>query len=370
MRLLYLVKKELLEVVRQRELLALLFIAPLIQIVILGYVITTDVKNIPVEVVDLEQGQVSRALTERIIRSPLFRVRGVSYRAEDAGELLRRGEVRAVIVFRKSAEQGQLAWKLPEVQVHVDGVDANSSQVAAGYFNGIIIEYLKQDLERAGVEMPIEIRPLIRYNPRLRSINSMGPGIVALLLTVLAMFITSFSFVREREQQTMDTLLISRLRPLEIFAGKALPAVIVGLLDMVLGIAVVILWFGIPVRGDLFFLFLAAVFYLAAILSYSLIISTVVSNQQQAMFFTWFSLVLFLLLSGFFTPLESIRARAPALMVLTDINPLRYLIKIIREIFLKGNGPAFFWRDLAALAAIALTLTSLSLLNFKRFISK
>ena len=370
MRLFHLVKKEILEVVRQRELLALLFIAPLIQIIILGYVITTDVRNIPVEIVDLSRGRVSRAVTERLVRSPLFRVRSVSLRNEDTEDLLRRGEVRAVIIFRDSPEAGRSPWKAPEVEVLIDGVDANSSQVAAGYFNGVILEFLREDLRRAGAEMPVEGKALIRYNPRLRSINSMGPGIVALLLTVMAMFITAFSFVREKEQQTMDTLLISPLRPLEIFAGKALPAVIVGLLDMVLGIAVVVLWFGIPVRGSLLYLLLAAVLYLAAILSYSLIISTVVSNQQQAMFFTWFSLVLFLLLSGFFTPLESIKARAPVLMVLVDINPLRYLIKIIREIFLKGNGPAYFWRDLAALAGIALTLTSLSLLNFKRFISK
>ncbi|MBN2198482.1 MAG: ABC transporter permease [Candidatus Aminicenantes bacterium] len=370
MRLLYLVKKEMLEVVRQRELLVLLFVAPLIQIVILGYVITTDVRNIPVAVVDLEQGRVSRAVTERLVRSPLFRVRSVTFREEDAGERFRRGEVSAIIVFRDPAAKGRVPLTLPEVQVHLDGVDANSSQIAAGYFNGLIRDVLAREVKRAGAKMPLEARPLIRYNPRLRSINFMGPGIVALLLTILSMFITSFSFVREREQQTMDTLLLSRLRPLEIYAGKALPAVVVGLVDMILGVAVVIFWFGIPVRGNLLHLFPAALLYLAAILSYALIISTVVSNQQQALFFTWFSLVLFLLLGGFFTPLESIHARAPGLMVLTDINPFRYLIKIIREIFLKGNGPAFFWRDLAALAAIALTLTSLSLLNFKRFISR
>jgi ABC-2 type transport system permease protein len=369
-RLFYLVKKELLEVVRQRELLALLFIAPLIQIVLLGYVITTDVRNIPVSIVDLERGRVARAVTERIVRSPLFRVQSVSRRREDVEELLRRGEVKAVIVFRRPAGRSGLPLELPEVQVHVDGIDANSSQVAAGYFNGVVADYLQREMARAGAAPQVEVKALIRFNPRLRSINSMGPGIVALLLTILSMFITSFSFVREREQQTMDTLLMSRLKPLEIFAGKALPAVLVGLLDMVLGIAVVILWFGIPVRGNILYLFPAALLYLAAVLSYALIISTVVSNQQQAMFFTWFSLILFLLLSGFLTPLESIRSGAPALMVLTDINPMRYLIKIIREIFLKGNGPAAFWRDLASLGGIALALTSLSLLNFRRTISR
>ena len=370
MRLFYLVKKEVLEVVRQRELLVLLFLAPLIQIIILGYVITTDIKNVPVEVVNLSNSRAAAEITDRLRASPLFRIVKISDRPEQAEEVLRRGRVRAVIEFRDSPGRGRFSWTLPEVHILMDGIDANSSQIAAGYVNGIIKEYLQEQLGRVGLEIPAEAKALIRYNPRLRSINTMGPGIVALLLTVLSMFITAFSFVREREQHTMDTLLMSRLKPMEIYVGKALPAVLIGLLDMVLGIAVVILWFRIPLRGSVFYLFLASLLYLAAILSYALIISTVVVNQSQAMFFTWFSLVLFLMLSGFLTPLESIRARAPALAVLTEVNPLRYLIKIIREIFLKGNGPAFFWRDLAALAGIALVLTSLSLLNFRRFISK
>lgn len=370
MRLFYLVKKEILEIVRQRELLVLLFLAPLIQIVILGYVITTDVKNVPVEVVNLSSSRAADEIVARLRASPLFRIVRVSSRPEDAEEVLRRGRARAVVEFRDAPGRGRLGMTFPEIFVLMDGIDANSSQIAAGYVNGIIKGYLQEQLRRVGLEMPAEAKTLIRYNPRLRSINTMGPGIVALLLTVLSMFITSFSFVREREQHTMDTLLMSRLKPLEIYAGKALPAVFIGLVDMMLGIAVVILWFRIPLRGSVLYLFLASLLYLAAILSYALIISTVVVNQSQAMFFTWFSLILFLLLSGFLTPLESIKARAPALAVLTDINPLRYLIKIIREIFLKGNGPAYFWPDLLALGGIALVLTSLSLLNFKRFISR
>ena len=370
MRLFYLVKKEILEIIRQRELLVLLFLAPLIQIIILGYVITTDIKNVPVEVVNLSNSRAASEITARLRASPLFRVVKLSEKPEKAEDVLRRGEVRALIEFRDSPGRGRWAWTLPEVHILMDGIDANSSQIAAGYVNGIIKDYLQEKLRRAGLPMPVEAKTLIRYNPRLRSINTMGPGIVALLLTILSVFTTAFSFVREREQHTMDTLLMSRLRPMEIFVGKAMPAVLIGLLDMVLGIGVVILWFHIPLRGSVLYLFLASLLYLAAILSYALIISTVVVNQSQAMFFSWFSLVLFLLLSGFLTPLESIWAKAPALAVLTEINPLRYLIKIIREIFLKGNGPAFFWRDLLALGGIAVVLTSLSLLNFRRFISK
>jgi ABC-2 type transport system permease protein len=128
-----------------------------------------------------------------------------------------------------------------------------------------------------------------------------------------------------------------------------------------------VLWFDIPFRGSLFYLFLAALVYLAAILAYALLISVLSATTQQAMFFAWFSLMIFLLMSGFFTPVENI---PPLLRLVSDVNPLRYLIQIIREIFLKGNGIAYFWKDLLALAAIAASLVTISLLNFKRFISK
>jgi ABC-2 type transport system permease protein len=195
----------------------------------------------------------------------------------------------------------------------------------------------------------------------------MGPGIVGFILTILTIFLTSVSLVREKEQQTLDTLLMSRLSAFEIYIGKALPSALIGMVDMVIGLVVVINWFDIPFRGNPLALALTSLVYVAAILSYALLISVLSSTQQQAMFFAWFSLLLFLLLSGFFTPIENI---PPVLRILADINPLRYLIKIIREIFLKGNGIAYFWKDLLILSGIAVTMVSISLLNFKRFISK
>ena len=180
----------------------------------------------------------------------------------------------------------------------------------------------------------------------------MGPGIVALLLTIVTMFLTSISLVREKEQQTMDTLLISRLTPLEIYMGKALPMAIIGLAEMFLGVLVVILVFDITMRGSIIWLLLSAVVFLFATLSYALFISTLCTSQLQALFFSWF---------------ENI---PEALQWLVAINPLRYLIQIIREIFLKGNGPEFFFKDLLSMSVIAIVMISFSLLNFKRMISR
>ncbi len=370
MRIRYLVKKELIEIFRQKELLPMLFIAPLIMITILGYVVNTDIEKLPVDVVNLSQSSAARRIVTRIEQSPLFRVRQVLYRHRDNVDALKSGRVKAVIVFRDRLGKPSLPGVpvgYPEIQILMDGVDSNTSAVAAGYFNGILKSYILGDVQRLGMSMPVETKALFRFNPELRSINYMGPGIVALLLTILTLFFTSICIVREREQQTMDTLLISRLTPLEIYIGKALPMGLIGMVHMCIGVLVVMFWFEIPVRGNLLYLLLAAFIFLVTILSYALLISTLVRTQQQGLFFAWFSMITFILLSGLFTPTENV---PEALQFLVRINPLAYLIKIIREIFLKGNGIEFFYKDLCALGAISLVIMVISLSSFRRVISK
>ena len=367
MRLRYLIKKELIEIVRQKEMLFLIFVAPVLQIIILGYVVSTDIRHVPVGIVNLAKGNKAEQIIQRIGHTPLFRVRWVTRQPVDYLSHFKKGTVKSIIIFREAMDKKRNLLKYPEVQILMDGVDSNTSLVAAGYFNGIIKNYILNDMSRRGQKLPLQTKVVFRFNPELRSINFMGPGIVGFILTILTIFLTATSLVREKEQQTLDTLLMSRLSAFEIYIGKALPSALIGIVDMVIGLFVVVLWFGIPFRGNPLDLALTSLVYVTAILSYALLISVFSSTQQQAMFFAWFSLLLFLLLSGFFTPIENI---PPSLRFLVDINPLRYLMKIIREIFLKGNGIAYFWKDLLILSGISVTLVSISLLNFKRFISK
>jgi ABC-2 type transport system permease protein len=367
MRLRYLIKKELIEMIRQKELLFLIFVAPILQIIVLGYVVSSDIHHVPVGIVNLSKGHKAEQIIQRIDHSPLFRVRWVRNQPEDYLSHLKKGKVKAIIVFRDALNKEKNLLIYPEVQILMDGVDSNTSMIAAGYFNGIIKNYILNDMSRRGQKLPLQAKTIFRFNPELRSIHYMGPGIVGFILTILTIFLTSVSLVREKEQQTLDTLLMSRLNAFEIYIGKALPSAMIGIVDMVIGMVVVMTWFDIPFRGNPLDLALTALVYVTAILSYALLISVLSSTQQQAMFFAWFSLLMFLLLSGFFTPIENI---PPALTILVDINPLRYLMKIIREIFLKGNGIAYFWKDLLILSGISVTLVSISLLNFKRFISK
>jgi ABC-2 type transport system permease protein len=364
MRLFYLLKKELIEILRQKEMLAILFVAPILQTILLGYVVTTDVTNIPISIVNLSDRPMAEEMIKRLEASPLFLVRDITSRPLEEMEVFRRGKVKAILLFRDPADG---AGRLPEVQIQMDGVESNTSLIAAGYVNGIIRTILLEEMQKTGRGLPVESRPTIRYNPGLRSINYMGPGIVALLLTITSIFLTSIGLVREKEQQTMDTLRISPLTALEIYAGKALPLALLGLIEMGLGIGVVILVFGIPLRGSILSLFLAAFVFLLAALAYGLLISTLSSSQQQAMFFGWFSMVTFLLLSGLFTPVDNIPR---GLRWLADINPLRYLIQMIRKIFLKGSGIADLEGEFLSLGLIALIVLVLSLLNYRRFVSR
>ena len=367
MKILYLIKKEFLEIVRQRELLFMMIIAPVFQLIILGYIVTTDIRNVPVGIIDQSIGESTSGIINRINRSDLFDVKYISKTWRDTVSELQKGDVKAVIVFRDPDEGSGPGVRYPEIQILLDGVDSNSSRIAAGYFNGIIRNYILEDMKPMGLSPLIRGKPLIRFNPELRSINYMGPGIVALLLTIITLFITSISLVREKEQQTIDTLLISRLRPFEIYLGKSLPMAMVGIVNLMIGTLVVMLWFHIPVRGKMIYLFLSAFIYLFAILSYGMLISVFSTSQQQSLFFSWFSIITFILLSGLFTPLENIPF---GFRWLVRINPLSYLIRIIREIFLKGNGIESFYGDLIALGIIAAVITFISVTNFRKFILK
>jgi ABC-2 type transport system permease protein len=366
MRIFYLVKKEFKELFRQKELLPLIFIAPLIQVIILGYVVRTDIKNIPIKIENHSKTIVGSRLVNRIRTNGRFKVQtGLEDNGINNEELLKQGKVVAVIIMKDF--KGSNYSKFPNIQVLMDGVDSNTSAIAAGYLNGIIKGFLLNEVRKKGVYPAVKSFTTIRFNPDLASINYMGPGIVGLLLVILALFLTSVSIVREKEQQTMDTLLISRLTAFEIYVGKAIPMAIIGMLQMFLGLVTVILWFRIPIAGNLIYLFLSALVFLPAILSYALFISTLARTQQQALFFSWFSMITFILMSGLFSPVANIPKQ---LRWIADINPVRYFIKIIREIFLKGNSIEYFFSDLIILSCITVLVFALSLLSFRKFIYK
>jgi len=371
LKFLFLFRKEWREIFRQKELVSVLFIAPVIQTIILGYVVRTDITNIPIGIINLSNSLESQRLLNRLASSSLFQIKLVSSSPVNAEEIFRRGKCKALIIFRdkfQSPSEGNKFYEgWPEIQVLLDGTDANSAMIAAGYFYGLLGHYLETKIRHSGQEILLQPKTIIRFNPSLRSIHTMGPAIVALLLTIITLLLTGIGLVREKEQQTLDTLLVSKLTPLEIFLGKTLPMATIALIEMTLGIIVVKVVFGVRPRGNLAFLYLAAVVFLFSLLSIGFLISLLSQTQQQALFFCWFTMLLFLMLSGLLTPLENIPA---AFRWLTAINPLRYLIAIIREIFLKGNNLAYFYQDILIMAGLGFVAFFFSLSVFRRSVIK
>jgi len=383
MRIRTLVRKETIEILRQKELLFLILAVPILEIVILGYVIALNIRNIPIRVIDESGSPAAARLVARMASSPEFRYDGTVLRTGDAMEILVRGEARAVVTFRKPPPAPLPFLDVPEIQVLVDGSDAVAAQITAGVLSGIARDFVAGEFlaaEEAPVALlaaprtilppRIAVRTLVRFNPDLKSIDSQGPGLVGLLLTFITFLLGGLAVVREREQQTFDTLRASRLRPIEIFVGKGLPPAAAGLFHLILGIPILIFWFQVPFRGSAALILLACLIYLVAAVSLALAFSAVSSTQQQAMFLVWYAIMTIVVLSGFFTPLESMAPGAHLSRGIAAVNPFRYLMRIVRSVMIKGAGPADLLGDFAALIALAVAYAGGSFLVFRRSLKR
>jgi ABC-2 type transport system permease protein len=363
-RILALCKKETIDLFRQQYFVLLLILSPLLQVLIFGYVFRMDILHVPVQVVNLSSTMEAEHLTDLLTTSPWFKVTAIHRQPLDYVSVLRQGKVRAIILLTNQAgHQAAAGIKYPQVQVLLDGIDANTSQLVAGYVAGMMKDCLLQDLSRHGQTEPLTYRPLFRFNPLLRSLVYMGPALVGVLLTSLLILIGSVSLVREREQQTLDMLLILPLSPTELFIGKAIPIAVISLVSAGLGMGVILFWFSVPLHGSFLAIVITLLIYMPAVLSCGMLISIVTRTQQEALFFSWFAAVSFMVFSGFLTPIESM---PKILQWVSRANPAFYLMRIIRGVFLQGIGLADFWPDLLILLVITGIMAALTLIIYHR----
>lgn len=367
----HLVKKELWQVTRDPNMLRVIFVVPLIQLLVLGYAITTDIKNLDIVICDQDDSSISRNLAERFSHNDYFIVRPYACAPGRIEQHLFRGQaVLALIIPKHFGRDLELA-AAPEVQILLDGQNSNTTAVAMGYCNRILLEFMRDDMavglrRNPGLRRSIRfIEPVGRawYNPELKSVYYMIPGIISILLTIITMLLTSLAIVKEREIGTLDQLLVTPLSPWEIIAGKTIPFAFLGFLEMGVAMAFGVLWFKVPIVGSLPLLAVLAAVFILTTLSLGIFISTMVDTQQQALFMAWFFLVSFVLLSGFFYPIENM---PDWVQVITCVNPLRYFIEILRELFLKGAGLRVLWPELLSLSAIGITIFILATIRFAR----
>jgi ABC-2 type transport system permease protein len=363
-RVFHLMRKELIELGQDPRLFGIVILAPIIQLNVLGYAATTDVKDIPIVIVDADRSSASRELIYRFEASANFKIVGMPGSTSEIDRYLDRGDAWMALSIPPDYGRKVASARRTTLQLVADGTDSNSTGVAMGYAQTLVGGYL-QDLAAAaapGVPVSGLVRPEIQvwFNPRLESRDFMIPGIVALLLLVITTNLSAMAIVREKEIGTLEQLNVTPLARWELIAGKLLPYALIGIIDVILVLVVAIYWFEVPMRGSIPLLFGMCLIYLLATLGLGLFVSTISQTQQQAMMTSiFFFLTPMLYLSGFIFPIENMPAW---IQPLTYLIPLRYFLVILRGIFLKGIGLEILWPQALALfmwGLIVLTLATL-----------
>jgi len=370
-RILRIVKKELLQLRRDPRLLVIVVAAPVFQLFIFGYAVTTDVKHITTAVYDEDGSAASRDLTQRFVRSGYFDLTHRPASPPEIDALLDRGEAQMVLHIPRGFAKDLARGRVAHLQVILDGSDSMTAGIVAGYVGGVVQAYsqhvVADRLDRVRAQLPrlpsVEERLRVWYNPELKSVNFMVPGVICMILLVVTMLLTSLAIVKEREIGTLEMLVVTPIRARELMVGKTIPFIIIGFLDMLLVLTVGVLWFHVPIAGSVPLLFALAAVFLLTSLGMGLFISTVSRTQQQAMMTSFFIMLPSILLSGFMFPIENMPR---VIQWLTYAIPLRYFLAIIRGIFLKGNGLEVLWPQVLALAAFGVGIMSLSALRFSK----
>ncbi len=367
-RLYNMIKKEFIQVFRNSKMKAIILVMPLIQSMIFGYAVTTDVRQVETAIYDLNQTPESRDLIDRFVRSGYFVVKEQIHSDREISELIDYGKVSAVIKIPATFSGDILSGKTAAVQVIVDGTDSNTAGVVLNYAGNIIrsdaIELLQK---RAGssalTSVGVNLQTRAWFNENLTSRNFYVPGVIAGIVMLVTLLLTSMAVVREKEMGTMEQIAVTPITPLEFILGKTMPSIIIGFVNMIFVTLVSVFWFDIPVRGSIFLLLVANGFFLMTTIGIGLIISTLSETQQQAMMSTFFFYLPALLLSGFMFPI----ANMPKLVqAVTYLNPLRYFLIIIRGIFLKGVGIEILWPQILALLLLGVFVLTLAVKKFHK----
>jgi ABC-2 type transport system permease protein len=344
----------------------IIFLVPFIQVMVFGYAVTTDVKHVATALVDFDHSAASRELAARFEKSGYFNI--VERAGDDrrVRELLDRGAVLAVLKINRGFEEDLMAGRTAPLQVLLDGTDSNTAGIVLDYVSRMVEAFSKEILASrsflaGGAARPpagVDLQTRAWFNDNLESRNFYVPGVIAMLVMLITLMLTSMAVVREKEIGTMEQILATPITPGEFILGKTIPFILIGFVDVIIITLTGVFWFEVPIRGNVLLLLFATALYLMTTLGIGLFISTISQTQQQAMMSTFFFYFPAILLSGFIFPIANM---PPWIQMITYINPLRYFLVIIRGIFLKGVGMSILWPQLLVLAVMGiLTLRAAS----------
>ncbi|MFT7579054.1 MAG: ABC-2 type transport system permease protein [Myxococcota bacterium] len=356
--------KEVRQTLRDKRVMAVLIIAPVFQLIVLGYAVNLDVEQVPTAVADEDGSAASRALIAGLLAGDTFALVAETARAAEAIDMVSRGEASVAFIVPKGFAVDRAAGRKAYVQVLTDGSDSNRAIVAqnaaAAYVQRLALADVGARLEaasaaRGAILYPstVRVEPRVFYNPTLESPVFFVPGVAATLLLIVALVVTAMGLAREKEMGTLEQILVTPISPVTLIAGKTLPYAVVGLLDLALVLVVAMVLFDVPIRGSLLIIFVGGAFYLLSILGVGLFVSTIAKNQQQAFMSAIFFIMPAILLSGFITPV----ANMPEwLQPMTAVNPVRHFVELLRAVMLKDAGWVDVAPQLVALAGTGIAL--------------
>ena len=369
-RIIYMMWKEVLELRQDPRIFSIIFIAPILQLTILGYAATTDVRNVPVVIVDADRSAASQALISRFSAVNTFTIVGVVSSIDDVDPYLEGGRAWMALAIPPAYAENLAMGRPTSLQIVADGSDASSTNIAMGYASNLIAGYAQDIAEQKRRSAPagaspfvpgIDARVRVWFNPTVESRHFMLPGIFALLLLVVTSNLSSMAIVREREIGTLEQLNVTPLGRVQLIVGKLLPYGAIGLIDATIVLVVIVFWFEVPLRGSFFLLVAMSWVYLLTTLGLGLFVSTISNTQQQAMMTsTFFFMTPMMYLSGFIFPIENMPA---AIQPLTYLIPLRYFVIILRGIFLKGVGLETLWPQALGLLIWGVVILTLAVLR-------
>ncbi|MEN3038107.1 MAG: ABC transporter permease [Candidatus Kryptonium sp.] len=370
-RIFAILKKEISQIRRNRLFMGILVVAPVIQLLVLGYAVTFEVKNMPIAILDEDKSLLTRRITEALNLTETFELVMYLENFKELDEVVKRGKANMVIIFREGFERKIIKGEKIELPIIIDGTNANSATIAMGFVSNFVMDksmsIIKDKISSMRIKHVPVCEPEIRvwFNPEMKSTSFMIPGLIGMILITVTLIITSLSIVKEKEQGTIELLLVTPVKTYELLLGKILPFIIIGLFDAVIVMLVGKFWFRVPLRGDLFLLFSSTFVFLLTTLGLGIFSSVISRTQQQALMTAYFFAMPNIVLSGFVFPVESM---PPVIRFITNFIPLRYFLVILRGIFLKGAGIEVLYPHILAILCFGVAIFGFSAFRFKKYI--
>jgi ABC-2 type transport system permease protein len=365
-RLLAVARKELIHLRRDKRMLPIVFIVPMVQLALLGLAANLDVEHLGLVVMDGDHSPTSRAITQRLDAGEAFDLIGVTDSYRGAERAIDIGAAELAVLIPRGTDRALHRGEQAEIPIWVDGTDTNRALGAQRYVEQILADVSAERLPNIGQSLPYgmpEPRARVLYNPTFQSEWFMVPAVLAMILTVIIALLSAMAIVKERENGTIEQLSVTPIRPGELMVGKLAPFVVIGVIQGILVTLVAVFGFGVPFRGSPWHLLAMAVLYIASMLAFGLLVSTISKTQQQALLTTVFVVLPNILLGGLMYPISNME---PWARVLSDFMPLTYFAVMIRGVFLKGIGIEVLHREAGILALIAFVLLVLAVFRFRK----